>query len=382
MIAPLKKGIEVEVFTGTREGVPADLSPKIVPALENDGFVFESDARHVEYVTAPITDYDVLARAIVEPRLKLRSFLETQGDYTIFPGSTLALPFDQNFHASLPNNTYYQWVGANFGTSILTSSIHVSVGLDDPDEIVQVTNWLRMDVPLILALAASSPYKNGEYTGLHSSRWMTFPQEPVDLRFFDDHADFVSFVEDGLASGKMRSVRHMWSAVRPNGNDRPYDLNRIETRIADLAYDPGLMLAITALLEARIQHLRMKTGKPDASLMAVARENERRIAKDSLNASVWHYGKEVPVRVALARLIGEVEGIMRANGTYHHLAAIDEVLATGNEAMKLIKRVETLGDLRAAVMEAIDEAEAIDIRWAHKLGLMGGADVDAGVRTA
>ena len=289
------------------------------------------------------------------------------------PGSTLALPFDQQFHAALPNNAYYNWVGANFGVSILTSSIHISVGLDDMDEIVAVTNWLRMDIPLLLALAASSPYKNGEFTGYHSSRWVTFPQEPVDMRFFDDHADFVRFVEDGLASGKMRSLRHMWGGVRPNGNDRPYDLNRIETRICDLAYDPGLMLAITALLEARIQHLRMKVGKPEAGLLAVARENERRVAKDSLDATVVHYGKEVPVRVALARLIGEVEGIMRGNGTYHHLAAIDQVLAEGNEAMKLIKRVEALGgDLKAAVMEAIDEAEAIDVRWAAKLGLTAG----------
>lgn len=370
MIAPLKKGIEVEVFTGSRQGAPADLSPRIVPALENDGFVFESDARHVEYTTAPLTSYDDLARAIVAPRLALRRFLETQGDYTIFPGSTLALPFEQVFHPSLPNNKYYEWVGATFGVDILTSSIHISVGLDDPDEIIAVTNWLRLDMPMLLALAAASPYKNGEYTGFHSSRWVGFPQEPVDLRFFDDHADFVRFVEEGLASGKMRSVRHMWSAVRPNGADRPYDLNRIEVRICDLVYDPGLMLALTALLEARIQHLRMKVGNPAEGMMAIARENERRVAKDSLDARVLHYGQEVPVRVAIARLIGEVEGIMRANGTYHHLSAIDEVLATGNEAMKLIKRVDALGSLEDAVVEAIDEAEAIDLRWARKLGLV------------
>lgn len=369
MIAPLKKGIEVEVFSGRRQGAPEDLSPQIVPALENDGFVFESDARHVEYTTPPLTCYGELAKAIVKPRLKLRTLLESLGDYTIFPGSTLSLPFDQRFHPSLPNNTYYQWVGATFATDILTSSIHISVGLDDPDEIVAVTNWLRLDMPLFLALTASSPYRNGIFTGYHSSRWVTFPQEPVGLRFFDDHADYVRFVETALANGEMRSVRHMWSAVRPNGNDRPYDLNRIEARICDLAYEPGLILAITALLEARIQHLRLKSGKPAEHHMALARENERRVAKDSLDAKVWHYGREVPVRVAIARFISEVEGIMRANGTYHLLAAIDEVLATGNEAMKLIQRTNALGSLEDAVSEAIDEAEAIDRRWGHKLEL-------------
>lgn len=365
MLEMLKKGIEVEVFTGTRDGEAMDLSPQIVPAMGD--FVYESDARHVEYMTAPHRDYDALVREIVEPRIRMRKFLESQGDLTVFPGSTLALPFDQEFHPSLPNNAYYQWVGANFGTKILTSSVHISMGLDDMDEIVRVTNWLRMDMPLFLALTAASPYRNGEATGFHSSRWVTFPQEPVDLRFFDDHADFVRFVEEGLASGKMRSVRHMWSAVRPNGDDRPYNLNRIETRICDLVYDPALLMAVTALLEARIIQLTMKAGKPEHRMMAVARENERRVAKDSLNAHVWHYGKEVPVRVALARLMGEVEGIMRMLGTYHHLAVLDRVMATGNEAMKLIQRVNKLGDLKAAVIEAIDEAEAIDQRWARKL---------------
>jgi predicted glutamate--cysteine ligase len=373
MLAPLKKGIEVEVFTGTREGEAMDNSPKIVAALPD--FVFESDARHVEYMTAPQTDYDALVREIVEPRMRLRAFLESQGDQTVFPGSTLALPFDQQFHPSLPNNTYYQWVGATFGTKILTSSVHISMGLDDADDIVRVTNWLRLDVPLLLALTAASPYRNGEFTGFHSSRWVDFPQEPVDMRFFDDHKDFVGFVEDAIASGKMRSQRHMWTAVRPNGNDRPYDLNRIEMRICDLVFDPELLMAVTALLEARIIQLQMKSGKPEHALLGIARENERRVAKDSLNAYVWHYGKEVPVRVALARLMGEVEGIMRMLGTFHHLAVLERVMTNGNEAMRLIQRVNKLGDLQAAVMEQIDEAEAIDQRWARKLA--GGQKVFA-----
>jgi predicted glutamate--cysteine ligase len=366
MLAPLKKGIEVEVFTGTRQGDAVGMSPKIVPALQNP-FVFESDARHVEYVTDPFTSYDDLAVQVVEPRLRLRKFLEEQGNLTVLPFSTIAMPFNQQFELSLPNNTYYQWVGENFGTNILTSSVHISVGLDDMDDIINVTNWLRMDMPLFLALTAASPYRNGENTGYHSSRWIDFPQEPVDMRFFENHKDFVGFVEDGLASGKMRSLRHMWSAVRPNGQDRPYDLNRIEARICDLVMDPALLLAVTAVLEARIIQLSMKTGMPDANLLKISRENERRVAKDSLNANVWHYGKEVNVRVAIARMIGEVEGIMRAIGTYHHLEAIDKVLAEGNEAMRFIKRVEELGDLRTAVMEAIDEAEAIDYRWARTL---------------
>jgi predicted glutamate--cysteine ligase len=366
MLSPLKKGIEVEVFLGTRAGEARDLSPSVVERVE--GFVFESDARHVEYVTAPFVAYRDLELALMQPRLHLRDYLDSLGSLTILPGSTLALPFDSAFHPSLPNNAYYQWVGAHFGTQILTSGVHISLGLDDPDEIVRVTNWLRMDMPLFLALTASSPYRNGVATGYHSSRWVEFPQAPRGLEFFDDHAHFVRFVEGCLANGEMRSVRHMWSAVRPNGDQRPYDLNRIETRICDLAFDPQLLLAITALLEARIWHLRLKTGKPEHQMMAVVHENERRVAKDSLGATVWHYGQETPVRLALLRLMREVEGIMRTLGTEHYLAVIEDVLIRGNEAMRLIERVEALGSLEAAVQEQIDEAEAIDRRWAVRDG--------------
>jgi predicted glutamate--cysteine ligase len=368
LLARLKKGIEVEVFTGTREGRAVALSPQIVPYL--DRFVYESDARHIEYITDPHTDDNALLREILEPRLNLRKHLETLGDYTVLPGSTIALPFNQEFELSRPNNTYYQWVGRQFGTNILTSSVHISVGLDTCEEVIHVNNWLRMDVPLLLALTASSPYKNGEATGFHSSRWNYFPQEPSPMRFFNDHQDFVGFVEDALAKGQMQSVRHMWSALRPNGHNRPYDLNRVEVRICDLVMDPQVLLAISALLEARIYHLLMKTGVPDQKLMAVSLENERRIAKDSLNAQVFFYGQEVDVKFAIRRLMMECEGLMEAMGTAHHLETLERVLVEGNEAMRFIKRVDELGDLEAAVIEAIDEAEAIDMRAARALSLV------------
>jgi predicted glutamate--cysteine ligase len=53
----------------------------------------------------------------------------------------------------------------------------------------------------------------------------------------------------------MQNVRHLWVSVRPNGDRRPYDLNRLELRICDLVSDPIALLSISALLEARLWQL-------------------------------------------------------------------------------------------------------------------------------
>ncbi len=78
------------------------------------------------------------------------------------------------------------------------------------------------------------------------------PQTPSHVPLFASHADHIHWVEAQLIAGTMQNVRHLWSSVRPNGDRRPYDLNRLELRICDLVTDPITLLAITALLETRL----------------------------------------------------------------------------------------------------------------------------------
>lgn len=85
----LSKGFEVEIYTSTPEGDVVGLSDKIVAAL--DGFVREPDSRNVEYTTPPCHRYERLLCDLLQPRFKLRNYLKQLGDYTLLPGSTLAL---------------------------------------------------------------------------------------------------------------------------------------------------------------------------------------------------------------------------------------------------------------------------------------------------
>ena len=141
---------------------------------------------------------------------------------------------------------------------------------------------------LLLALSASSPFLDGRATGAHSQRWLQFPLTPAQVPLFRDHDHYVAWMEQQLLAGTMRNVRHLWTSVRPNGEDRPRDLNRLEIRICDLVADPELLLAITAWTELRLhqllqdpqRHDPLRASQLDAERLAsLADANDQRAAR-------------------------------------------------------------------------------------------------------
>ncbi len=345
----LSKGFEVEMYTGTPSGKIVGMSDKIVQAL--DGFVREPDSRNVEYTTAPFCGYDRLLCALLKPRQALRTYLQTLGDYTLIPGSTLSLEGSDRFHRSDPNNPYHDYIEQTYGTDVVTASIHINIGIEDPDVLMQACRLVRVEAPLYLALSASSPFIDGKATGSHSTRWQMFPKTPQNVPLFESHKHFISWTEEQLAAKKMRNVRHLWSAVRPNGDRRPYNLNRLELRICDLVVDPLALLAITALLEARImqmmahpeldplQQSNLSANDLQSELMALADENETLAARDSLDATLrhWQDGRKIVAREWIEEIYDQVYPMAKKRGLSCFLSPLKKILRQGNTAQQWLK---------------------------------------------
>ena len=173
----LSKGFEIEMYTGTPQGEVVGLSDKIVRAL--DGFVREPDSRNVEYTTAPFCSYDRLLCALLKPRQRLRAYLQNLGDYTLIPGSTLSLAKSDRFYRSDPNNPYHAYIEQTYGIKVVTASVHINLGISDPELLIKACRLIRVEAPLYLALSASSPFLQGKATGSHSTRWQMFPKTPT-----------------------------------------------------------------------------------------------------------------------------------------------------------------------------------------------------------
>jgi len=349
------------MYTGTHKGEVVGLSDKIILAL--DGFMLEPDSRNVEYVTSPSTSYENLLCALLRPRRQLRQFLQRLGNFTLIPGSTLSLGGSDRFLRSDPSSPYHDYIEQTYGTKVVTASVHINIGISDPELLIRACRVIRLEAPLFLALSAASPFLNSQATGSHSTRGQMFPQTPAYVPLFTSHSHHIEWVNAQIASGKMQNVRHLWSSVRPNGDRRPYDLNRLELRICDLITDPIALLAITALLEARLLQI---IADPDidpltqskfspAELITLTHKNESATAQNSLDGELQHWqdGRQILARDWISQLYQEVWGIAKQEGFSCFLSPIEKILREGNEAQQWLQLYKVGFDAQSVITQAI-----------------------------
>ncbi len=382
MIAPLLlKGFEVELYTGRADGTVVGCSAEAAAALE--GFVTEPDCRNLEYITPPDADYARQLQLLLEPRQRLRRWLASR-QLTLLPGSTLSLGDSQRFERSDPANPYHGYIEATYGTKVVTASVHINLGLTAGHGLEPMTSLfaglrlMRCEASLLLALSASSPFLDGVVTAAHSQRWLQFPLTPAEVPLFLDHQHYISWMGDQLALGTMQNVRHLWTSVRPNGDNRPHDLNRLEIRICDLVTDPLVLLAITAFAELRLQQLMREPERYDplqassldpSQLAALADANDRAAARSSLDATVMHWRNGAPIQARdwLAQDLADLAPLAEELGLTRVLAPLQGVLDQGNQAMSwlaghqaglsiptlLNQTVEAMASQEAELLEAI-----------------------------
>ncbi len=368
----LSKGFEVEIFTGTPQGDIVGFSDQIVANL--DGFVREPDTRNVEYTTPPLYRYERLLCELVRPRTLLRQYLQQLGGYTLVPGSTLALGGGDRFHRSDPHNPYHTYIEQTYGTTVVTASIHINIGIADAETLMRACRLVRMEAPLYLALSAASPFLDGEATGSHSTRWSLFPKTPTHVPLFTSHAHYIDWTAEQLKRGTMQNVRHLWSSVRPNGDRRPYTLNRLEMRICDLVTDPVALLAIAALLEARmlqviqdpsldpLEQSQLPAATRADDLVAIANANETAAAHHSLDAELRHWvtGRPIRARDWIQDLLHEVAPTVKQAGFGCFLQPIHKILREGNEAQRWLALMQQGLDPQAVMVHAIQETQALE----------------------
>jgi len=361
----LLKGFEVELFTGTFAGSNVGVASAVTEDLLD--FVKEPDQRNLEYITVPDKRYSVLKHALLLPRQKLRKWLACQ-QLTILPGSTLSLGNTKIFERSDSQNSYHSFIEKNYGTNVVTASIHINLGIENLSLLFSALRLVRSEASLFLALSASSPFLCGNPTGVHSQRWVQFPKTPSNVPMFSDHSHYVNWVEDQLRQGKMHNERHLWTSVRPNGPERPHNLNRLELRICDLVCNVDLLLAITALLELRIINLKNNIKKYDPiesssknqkELAVLSDENELNVAKSSLDADLshWRNGEKIKCRDWIKEILTEVTPLAKELHMLQLLEPIESVLNNGNQAMIWLDSYSKGVSIKSLLQKGIREME-------------------------
>ncbi|EAQ13519.1 carboxylate-amine ligase [Maritimibacter alkaliphilus HTCC2654] len=139
---------------------------------------------------------------------------------------------------------------------LLICGMHVHVGIPDQEDRIDVMNQLSYFLPHLLALSASSPFWQGEDTGLASYRLSVFdnlPRTGLPPQLWS-WAEFQRSVDAIVDLGLIEDASKIWWDLRPSAK-----FPTIEARICDVSPKVETALTIAALVQCLARFLwRMK----------------------------------------------------------------------------------------------------------------------------
>jgi carboxylate-amine ligase len=129
-----------------------------------------------------------------------------------------------------------------------TFSLHVHVGIRGIDRAVRVCDRLRPVLPLLLAVSASSPFLEGEDTGLHSARTQTFTRSFPRCGIPDPYgswAGYRRYIDFLVRTRSIVEYTQVWWSVRPH-----FAFGTVEVRVCDVQSTAAESEALAGLVVA------------------------------------------------------------------------------------------------------------------------------------
>jgi glutamate---cysteine ligase / carboxylate-amine ligase len=244
----------------------------------------------------------------------------------------------------------------------LIFGLHVHVAVDDPEKAIQVVNGLLVELPVLLALSASSPFWRGEPTGLSSTRQLVFaafPRSGPPPRF-RDYSDYAEVVGQLEKTGCIADYTHIWWDIRPHPK-----LGTVEVRICDGVTRVEHAVALAAYCQALVKLYceRFESGEEIPSFHRIlTSENKWLAARYGLEAPLMDLvtGKRnrLPVAQLVRRRLKELEPHARELGSESELEGIQDILAKGNGADRQLRVFNANRDVVEVVREIADATEA------------------------
>jgi len=334
------KRSEVEFSVGVEEELQLvdpethQLTPAAAQVLERmdlpEGRVgHEAYAAQVELRSAPCTDARDVRAALAENRVAAAAAGAT------LMGTGLH-PTDTSERADIVDNPRYAEVAESmrdlFGRTP-EAALHVHVGMPDAETAVRVFNGLRRHLPLLVGLAANSPWWFGRDSGLASARWAlvrSYPGRGIPPAFesWDQYEEHLTRVAE---AGGPSDYTLVWWDIRPHPRFGTVEIRELD---AQASLDDAVALAaLTQALARREAESPAKDLPPaDAigwSCFAAAR--------DGLDAEILHDGRLSLLSAAARELAAELEvpeieelvgrgGGARRRRDAHARGGIDEML--------------------------------------------------------
>ena len=249
---------------------------------------------------------------------------------------------------------------------LLIFGMHVHVGFGHKDNpelknlMIETMNQARYFIPHLLALSTSSPFWQGQATGLKSFRSVIFEQLPRtgiphSFKSYSEYARYEGLLRDVGSFGKGDTAAKIWWDIRPH----PL-FDTLEFRICDICTTVDEAVCIAALFQAicaKLVKLRLQNMSWREYRHMHISENKWRAVRYGIDGKMIDFGRgeEVPFHFLMRELIDLLEDVIDELGSRQEIEYVFEILRNGTSADRQLRVYRSHGgdDNRQEALNAV-----------------------------
>ncbi len=259
--------------------------------------------------------------------------------------------------------TKLQEMMVDVARQMLIFGMHIHIGIDDKEVLIDVMNQARYFLPHLLALSTSSPFWNGRETGLKSYRSIIFENLPRTgiPPSFGSYAEYERFIDTLVKTNCIDEPTKIWWDMRPHPK-----FPTLEFRFPDICTKVDECLCVTALVlgvVAKLIRLRRHNMSWRRYRHHLITENKWRAVRWGIDGDLIDFGRqtEVPMRDLVVELLEFVEDVVDEVDIRRDVDYVKTILRDGTSADRQIRVFRRTGDLQAVVDHVVAETrEGLD----------------------
>jgi carboxylate-amine ligase len=357
----LTLGIEEEyqvVDPETRE-----LRSYVTEIMEDGQVVLENvhpelHASTLEVASQVCADLTEAREELVRLRRQVRSLARESGLEIMAAGTHPAAAWEQQDITPIARYRGLEEDMADLARRMLIFGLHVHVGIEDREFLIDTMNVARYFLPHLLCLSTSSPFWRGRRTGLKSYRsvvWENFPRTGIPPEL-SSWTDYERTVETLVNTGCIEDGTKIWWDVRPN-----WTYPTLEFRICDACPRLDEVLCLAGLFQAlvlKLWRLRRVNQTFRVYPKSLLDENKWRAARYGLEGRLIDFGRqeELPARDLIRELIEDfLADPIDELGIRSQVEYAYTIMEEGTSAERQLAAYEEEGRLEAVVDQLVAE---------------------------